>query len=279
MNYRNAEDYVHHVHNLSLEKKYDDSIRLYAQSNENLLKLFSNYSIHNKEVLTVLASSDQAFSCFYLGAKSVDSFDRNYLTFYYYFLRKWLLLYQNREYASYHFFYDGDIELYELICSIIPTSPQESEAKTFWKKYMELSHYKAGKYLFYPTLCNQPTPYGHNYNQLIPFFNQDISFTCMNLLDTNKIQKKYDVVILSNMLEYTSQYNQLIHARDNVEKLLKDGGIAICSYAMYSHSSPQHHIESDIMTSHQLVFDSYYQYYEPLFGKKMDLSYSYKLKK
>lgn len=42
-------------------------------------------------MFSVLASSDQVFSFYYLGENSVDTFDIHPLTKYYYYLRKWLL--------------------------------------------------------------------------------------------------------------------------------------------------------------------------------------------
>ena len=67
--------------------------KLYRNTNENLTSLLTNYDFLNKKVLTVLSSSDQLFSCYYLGASNVDTFDINILTYYYFFLRKWSILY------------------------------------------------------------------------------------------------------------------------------------------------------------------------------------------
>ena len=44
---------------------YNGYLRIYNRSNEELSKIFKKYDVKNKEVLTVLASSDQLFSCFY----------------------------------------------------------------------------------------------------------------------------------------------------------------------------------------------------------------------
>lgn len=59
--------------------------KIYRNTNENLSKIFSNYNFENKNVLSVLASGDQVFSSYYLGANNVDTFDSNILTYYYFF--------------------------------------------------------------------------------------------------------------------------------------------------------------------------------------------------
>ncbi len=47
--------------------------KIYYRSNEDLEKLFQNFSVKDKDVYTVLASSDQYLYAKYLGTKSVDS--------------------------------------------------------------------------------------------------------------------------------------------------------------------------------------------------------------
>ena len=64
--------------------------RLYFNSNEDLDALLSKFDFRDKDILTVLASSDQLFYFYDKGARIVDTFDINKLTFYYYFLRKQL---------------------------------------------------------------------------------------------------------------------------------------------------------------------------------------------
>ena len=65
--------------------------RIYVSSNEQLDAVFRGFDFKDKDVLSVLGSSDHVFSEYYLGAKSVTAFDINELTKYYYYLRKWLL--------------------------------------------------------------------------------------------------------------------------------------------------------------------------------------------
>lgn len=62
--------------------------KIYRNTNEDLSKIITKQDIKGKTILSVLASSDQVLSCYYLGAKSVDTFDSNKLTLLLFFLKK-----------------------------------------------------------------------------------------------------------------------------------------------------------------------------------------------
>lgn len=66
---------------------------IYTRTNENLNLLLKDIEVKNKKVLTVLASSDQLFYFLLKNAKEVETFDINVLTKYFFYLRKWNLLY------------------------------------------------------------------------------------------------------------------------------------------------------------------------------------------
>ena len=65
--------------------------KVYYSSNEYLPQLFNQFSIKDKDVFTVVGSGDQVLYSYYKGARSVDTYDINILTKYYYYLRKWCL--------------------------------------------------------------------------------------------------------------------------------------------------------------------------------------------
>lgn len=260
---------------------YDNNLMLCPRTNENLTELFNQFDVENKDVFTVLASSDQLFSCYYHKARSIDSFDKVYLTLYYYYLRKWVILYQNSLYPSYRFFESGDADLYKLVCSIEPSNKDEADSQIFWKNYLERTNYKAGNYLFYLSMCSYPIPFRNNLDSIKGIFEKPLSFQCINLFEKINIDKQYDILILSNMLEWAYDKESLINARNNIEKLLRDDGIAICSYKKNKRNSHRQEKEKEILTSNSLKFDEdFHRYYEPLLGKKIDLAYSYrKIKK
>ena len=259
---------------------YNSNYMLYERTNENLLELFNQYDVKDKEVLTVLASSDQALSCYYKGASKIDTFDKSPTTLFYFYLRKWLILYQNRLYPRPKFFENGDLELYELVCNIEPTNPDEQKAQTFWKYYLEQTNYTADQYLFDRGYCRESTPFENDIDGIKNFFNKKLSFKCFDMFTPFDIKKKYDVIILSNMLEYIPFTQSLLdQVRINIETLLKDDGIAICSYKLTKQKEISHRQEVKVLTSNNLYIDKSITCYEPLLACDKDLAYSYRLKK
>ena len=74
--------------------------KIYFSSNEDLKTIFSNFDFKDKDVLTVAGSGDQAFYSYNDDAKKVDLFDKNKLTIYYYYLRKWIISYYDMFYPE-----------------------------------------------------------------------------------------------------------------------------------------------------------------------------------
>ncbi|MEG0826643.1 MAG: hypothetical protein RR404_04165, partial [Bacilli bacterium] len=72
---------------------------VYAFSNEALSQYMSNYDFSEKKVLTSLGSGDFTLNAYLLGAKQVDSFDINQYTFYFYDLKRALIM--NYDYISF----------------------------------------------------------------------------------------------------------------------------------------------------------------------------------
>ena len=79
---------------ISFGKEIPGYGKVYYRTNEDLETIYKDLDLHKKKVLSVLASSDQVFTANYLGAEQVDSFDKNRLTLYYYYLRKWSIKYR-----------------------------------------------------------------------------------------------------------------------------------------------------------------------------------------
>lgn len=258
-------------------QSFDKNMLIYKGTNENLKDIFNKYDVKDKDVLTVLASSDQALACYYCGAKTIDAFDRSYLTLYYYYLRKWLILYKNELYPTYKFLSftgHGDIELYKLVCSIKVNSKREEEAKIFWKKFMEFNQYKSNL-LFEDRYCEEEKPYT-NAKQIKGFYDKEIVFNMFDISNRINLNKQYDVIYLSNMLEYKEIEDNRNTIRINLENLLKDGGIAICTYKIKKKNDLWHLKEINELTKGFLRLDHEYKHYEPLAGKKVDLAYSYR---
>ena len=251
----NPKEIAKKVYTVSNNEYMDPGLYVFSESNENLAELFKKYNVGNKVVLSVLSSSDQLFSCYVEHAKEVDTFDKVYITLYYYYLRKWIIENKNMLYLPSQLFCSGDFEIYKLICNLKPKSKKEEEAKIFWKTYSK--------------------PFDEHIDYLKSKLKDDISFKNFNLEDNIKLNKKYDVIILSNILEYiNTSPTKLVTVRDNLENLLNDDGIVICSYLMKN--SYLHNREIEILTRNKLQFENKTTYYDNISKTNKDLAYTYR---
>ena len=174
------------------------------------------------------------------------------------------------------FFSENDPRIYELVNSINPINSDEEKAKTFWLEYLKSNNNKGSQYVFEAMYCKGNVPFNLDIKDKLP---NKINFYCMDFCDRLDIDKKYDVIILSNMLEYIEKdYNNEKKeiVRENLEKLLDINGIAICSYKTKNRFSKFHLNERDIITKNNLVLDRETKYYEPAFGQEIELAYSYR---
>ena len=248
------------------ESTYDYR-RVYHSTNEDLVKLFNNVKLKDKDVFSVLSSGDQVFTCFYKGAKSVDSFDINKLTIYYYYLRKWMITKKHSEYIK-DWYLESNRDLIKLIMTVDPVIEDEKNAQIFWLNYIN-SNNGLDKNIFLPTSERYKNVFSDDIDGLskriknIKFYNYDISSSFI-------LKKKYDVVVLSNVLECLVHPAQLFRAKSNVSRLLKSGGICLCSHIMEDKDSNIHEKEIEIMTSGDLEYIDDYN--------KHDVGYVYKKK-
>ncbi len=203
--------------------------KIYRNTNENLSKIFSNYNFENKNVLSVLASGDQVFSSYYLGANNVDTFDSNILTYYYFFLKKWTILKTSKTYIP-----ASNKELLEII-KLHDNSEEKIKASYFWK-YILLNINTSLYYseLFYKGLALYKLLYENDINNLKKIIiNKKPNYNNFDLFKPINTNKKYEIIILSNMLEYLydNEENKKIYniTASNIYNLLEENGIAISS--------------------------------------------------
>ncbi len=204
--------------------------QVYRNTNENLSKILTHYDMKDKQILSVVASSDQVFSCYYLGAKKVDTFDSNKLTYYYFFLKKWTLLSTGKPYIP-----ASNIELLKII-ETHDDSLEEINASYFWKYViLQLDESLYYSKFFYKEGLLYDLPYQNDIQTLQKILvEKKPNYQQINLFNPiQNVTQKYQVIILSNILEYlyndtwTSQYQSI--AAKNINQLLENGGIAISS--------------------------------------------------
>lgn len=225
--------------------------RAYLATNENLA-YFADLGVEDKDTLTVTGSGDHALNLIFFGAKSVETFDINQLTFLAFDLKKAAILHLTRN--EFIDLYSSPIlkpKLYEKIreylkpqtrqvFDMITSKPNEYPSACF--EEVEDSAYNI--VVNNPYMCSKAT-YKQMQKRLQNLESPIINRHCpINKLD--KIFAPKDVVILSNILSYSlrSAYanernnlnteekkRELIRSLKNV---LKEDGIMSLFY-MYSY--------------------------------------------
>ncbi len=254
----------------SVNGSYDS---IYTRSNENLDKLFEQFDVSGKKVLTVLSSADQLFFSLLKGASSVDCFDINKLTQYFYYLRKWNIIYNNEYYLPDKL---TGVFINDLLCKAKDKLQSENEEKAYKYWYEFIRTYPTFMYreMFHTPLRRR------NYDidmDLLKdnIITKDLNFKCINLCD-KVFSDNYDVIITSNISEYFSdEYELLSNYKKNLSELIGDSGCIISSHIMYP-TIP--------LTERTLFFEefdisefpSYYDdYYKDLSSPRFPLGYSY----
>ena len=242
--------------------------KIYLCSNENLVKLFSRIVIYGKNVFSILSSSDQYFTLKYLGAETVDTFDINKLTFYYYYLRKWNIEILNNEY------FDSSIsknELVYLLNHVNPSSEEERKALLFWRILSNRTYNLSN--LFERSNAKRSFYYD-DLDSLKRNLMEPISFSCLDFFDELNISRKYDLIVLSNILEYGNNPFRYEVARKNIERLLNKNGICLCSY--FIDSSHIHGLEVSILTKGNLEYEDLNLTYLDSHNHVKEVGYVYK---
>lgn len=209
----------------------DDIGALYRCTNEDLTKILNGVDFKDKKVLTVQASSDQLFSSYILGAKEVDTFDSNRLTEYYFHLRKWCL-----EETKEFFLSAND----DLLTKALKKHYDENEyAARLWLEVIKNA--KPNLYyskLFFREAMKWSVPYKNREEELIELLKEKKhNFYCLNIFEDIGINNKYDIIILSNIIEYLLDFKNKDKEKlftNNLLKLLNDDGIIISSKILNS---------------------------------------------
>ena len=250
--------------------------KIFGSSNENLKELFQHFSLQGKEVLTVLASSDQFFYSVYYGAGKVDTFDYNPLTKYYYYLRRWLILYRHEYYLPKKAFQDGNY-LDDLMFDIHPETEEEEQAHLFWKLYLKEATPKIHEGLYCSELSNSKNKIMDKDLLCEKLSMIHPTFYSFDLFGDISPSKKYDIVIASNILEYGRTTLRLTRCRENLKTLLRPGGRVINSRFTSSQGSKYFDKEKEIFLS-DFDFLEFIPKRKGIFYIKEPLGYSYQKK-
>lgn len=212
-----------------------------------------NYDFEGKSVLASLGSGDFALNAYLLGASEVETFDINKYTYYFYQLKKALIIRYNHEsfcnlvknpqeifekFNEYKRFLDSDsISFFEHLLKIYNNNITKLLKKVFIDKvgeqknqWNESNSFDSLEELF---LIAQYKNYylqsEENYNklkqQLAMHYNDEFYFA--NLYEFTP-QKKYDIVYLSNIGDYSKSEEEFkAFVMQLKEKILNENGIII----------------------------------------------------
>lgn len=258
----------------NLDGSYDS---LYTRSNENLDNLFKQFDVSDKKVLTVLSSADQFFFSLLNGAGSVDCFDINRLTQYFYYLRKWNIIYNNEFYLPEKL---TGVVINDLLCKVKDNIQSENEERAYRYWYEFIRTYPTFMYreMFHTPL--RWRQYDIDMDLLKDrITTNDLNFRCMDLCDRT-YNNNYDIIITSNISEYFSDdYELLSSYKSNLLNLIGDGGSIISSHMMFP-TIPS--CEANLFFDEFDVceFPSYYdEFYRDISSIKFPLGYSYTKKR
>ena len=231
---------------------------VFFHSNENLKGVFDQVDVAGKDVLTVLSSGDQAIHLYDRDAKSVELFDINNLTLYYYYLRVWTIKYLNQFYPDVHF---KNNFLERVLEHVKPTTKEEEIAYLYWKKFIwYFDDYDENDleelFLIGCDMERNILPDLSKVKQRLDgekyiFYNIDLSKKV-------NLGKKYDVVFVSNigdkirgLLCDTVGVDRLQVYENNLLNMLKDDGIVIATNVL-----------RDRRTSDEaMIFDKDFEYH------------------
>jgi len=204
--------------------------KLYLGTNEKLNRLYSNFSVCGKNIFTVLSSVDQYFLAYYMGARKVDTFDRNKLTEFYYYLRKWMFEYKGMFYPEIGAIKLNNQWLYDLLQVVECSNEKEEKAYNYWYKYVINTYGFLGKHLFNFNFRSDGCKIEDLSKIKVILDTKEFSFTNLDICGEVFEKKTYDVIILSNILEYyLYDLGHIRRCRDNLYNLLNDDGIVVCS--------------------------------------------------
>lgn len=225
-------DSIEHTKQIFLGN-YQMHDKLYYSSNEDLYQLLDHVDITNKKVLSVLASGDQYFHLSERDPRIIDTFDINHLTKYYFYLRKWGIIYHDLYYPNVF----SNETIYSIIKEVKPKDKNEEEALNYWERYIQT---------FYSYLTNELIYLGQdpkkneikNLRRLKEYLlNQEFRFYHMDI-SKDVIDDKYDFIFISNIAEYyvlnEKAMNGLSH---NLYQMLEEDGEVLLSYVVEPRSS------------------------------------------
>lgn len=248
-------------------KNYD---LVYYASNEELFSIFSNFDFHNKSALTVLASGDQAFHFYDNNIGSLDFFDFNKFTIYYFYLRIWNIEKNNEFYLPPYFFAEY---INDLINNVNPKTDYEEKALLYWRLLLEKFENNEPKLhrFFREGFTSHKNKIKDLERIKKAIQNRDFNFNIFDISHDISINKMYDIIYASNIFDWLDECDYEKYA-DNLYNLLNDNGIIICSdlSKRYGASIEEKRLYNEKFDYHQIPIsgDNYLNHISGYYFKK-----------
>lgn len=208
------------IRNDYLAESFD---KIYFSSNENLKGICSNFNFYGKNILTVLSSGDQAFHLYNSGAQNIDFFDMNKFTLYYYYLRVWIIKYKREFYPPVSI---NNAYIIDILRLVEKNEDINTEAYNFWYNFVK---YYSDEPNAITTMFKEKPIFSNNIDDLDQIIESvscdNVAFYNYDIAGEKKINKKYDVVYISNIPQWC--YHRLEILTSNLIDLVNENGIII----------------------------------------------------
>ena len=208
----------------------DNYDSIYFHSNEYLGEIFDEVNVEGKDILTVLGSGDQALHMYDRCAKSIELFDKNNLTLYYYYLRVWTIKYLNEFYPEYYFKNDF---LKKLLEAVKPSTEEENIAYLYWKKFIwYFDEYDCDDFEELFILGTEPKRNElYDFSRIIPRLEKDqCRFSNVDIISCGlNFGRKYDIIYISNISDRIHSMGQMELFKSNLLNHLNDNGLIVCA--------------------------------------------------
>lgn len=239
--------------------------RIYFGANEDLKKIFSNFQLCDKDVLSVVGSGDQAFHLYNLGVSKLNLFDINVLSYYYFYLRMWVIKYMGSYYPEFNF---NKKYVLDILKHVSPISEEEKYIYDYWLRYSNelLDLYSSDRLFIGDDKDLISSNDISDTSEIIRRIEiSSFSFYRANIATNDEIEGKYDFIYISNIPDYVNTMDGVVLFRDNLYKLLKDDGIVCCSSVIKG---------KEISLVQEVVFEELFDY-SSLVDKSDGIMYGY----
>ncbi len=238
--------------------------KIFMSTNENIKDSLNLIDFKNKyKALSVMASGDHPFNLITKNIFDIDTFDTNMLTEYYVLgiKRSMIIKYTYQEYIEkYKLFTNMDANLEDITETLYDLLPiMDVKYREFWKKVIDFNYImqkdKQNKInLFYMLFINlnhikflinnnnylsSETNYNILKNNIVK---SNITFNNINAVSLSEFyeENKYDVVLLSNILDYFGKeyrknkkvfnYKELLKYEDSILSIMNKDGVLFLKY-------------------------------------------------